>query len=205
MGRGEEIDLAGDAQRRLSVLFEEARACTRCPSMEGHPRILGPECGVATARCLVLGEAPGWQGAAQTGVPLHGDRAGETFERLLEDAGIRREDVFVSNAVLCVPRDPSGEARAPAKREIASCTHFVRSLIDLLDPALVVTLGGSALASTDIVAPHGLSLRWDAGEVHRWFGRFLLPLYHPGARTPSQRPWAKQREDYALWASLLYG
>ncbi len=41
--------------------------------------------------------------------------------------------------------------------------------------------------------------------MKRWYRRFLLPLYHPGARAMIQRPWARQREDYALLASLLYG
>ena len=190
---------------RLEVIFEDASRCTRCSSMSGHPRVLNRACGTETARCLVVGEAPGPTGAVQTGVPLHGDRTGETFERLLDEAGIRRSDLFVTNAVLCSPAAPSGEGRNPSKSEIGRCTHFVRALIDALDPALVVTLGARALASTDVVHPHGLTLRWDGGEVHRWFGRFLLPLYHPGARAMIQRPLSKQRADYALWASLLYG
>lgn len=203
MGQEQEAELR--RADRLEVIFEEANACTRCPSMSGHPRVLNSECGTDAARCIVIGEAPGPSGAVQTGIPLHGDRTGENFERLLDEAGIRRSDLFVTNAVLCSPADPSGAGRNPLRSEISRCTHFVRSLIDALDPALVVTLGATALASTDIVHPHGLSLRWDGGEVHRWFGRFLLPLYHPGTRALIQRPLPQQRADYALWASLLYG
>lgn len=184
---------------KLDVIVEDARACTRCPTMHGRPRVLGPECGPETARCLVLAEAPGPRGAAQTGVPLHGDRSGDSFETLLAEAGIDRRDLFVSNAVLCSP-----DGRPPSKAEVGTCSHFVRALIETLDPAIVVTLGATALASTEHLAPHGLTLRWDVGDVKRWFGRFLLPLYHPGPRAMIQRPWARQREDYALWASLLY-
>jgi uracil-DNA glycosylase len=67
-----------------------------------------------------------------------------------------------------------------------------------------VTLGATALEAAEGIAPHGLTLKWDVGDVHRWNGRFLLPLYHPGARSTIQRPWAHQRRDFALLASLLH-
>ncbi len=120
--------------------------------MEGRPRVLGPECGPATARCLVLAEAPGERGAAQTGVPLHGDHTGEHFEQLLAESGIRRQDLFVSNVVLCSPG-----RRKPSRSEIVRCSTHVRALIDCLDPAIVVTLGAVALESTEHLEPHGFS------------------------------------------------
>ena len=46
-------------------------------------------------------------------------------------------------------------------------------------------------------------LRWDVGDVHRWYGRFVVPLYHPGARAMIQRPWAQQKRDYQRLRSLL--
>lgn len=172
--------------------------------MTGRPRVLGPDSGTSDARCLVLAEAPGLHGAVHTGVPLHGDRTGDTFEQLLVEAGIRREDLFISNAVLCAPVDDDGAGRTPSRSEVARCTHFVGELIECLDPAIVVTLGATALSSTEQLEPHGLMLRWDAGDIKRWFGRFLLPLYHPGPRSTILRPWSRQRQDFALLASLLY-
>ena len=172
--------------------------------MQGHPRVLGPESGSADSRCLVIAEAPGPRGAAQTGVPLRGDRTGDTFDQLLAEADIRRRDLFISNAVLCAPLDAEGAGRSPFKSEIETCTHFFRSLVACLDPAIVVTLGATALESADRIEPHGLMLRWDAGDIKRWYGRFLLPLYHPGPRSTILRPWSQQRRDFALLASLLY-
>lgn len=165
--------------------------------------MLNEACGGAAARCLVLGEAPGRYGADRTGVPFHGDRTGENFERLLASASIRRVDLFVSNAVLCSPRDDEGGGRKPTRAEITHCSGFVRSLIECIDPAIVVTLGATALAAAGQIESHGLTLKWDVGEVRRWHGRFLLPLYHPGTRAMIQRPWATQRRDWAQLASLL--
>jgi uracil-DNA glycosylase family 4 len=190
-------------RRRLEVIFEEARGCTRCSTMHGRPRVLSERNGSASARCLVVGEAPGMHGAAETGVPLHGDRTGDSFEQLLVEAGIRRNEIFVTNAVLCSPKEDDEHSRKPHKAEIERCSHFVKSLIDALDPAIVVTLGATALESLGAVVPHTLSLKWDVGEVHRWNGRFVLPLYHPGARAMIQRSWADQRRDYKLLRSLL--
>lgn len=172
--------------------------------MAGRPHTLGPGSGEATARCLVVAEAPGVRGAQQTGVPLHGDHVGDHFERLLSDAGMRREDLFITNTVLCAPRTKDDRARSPSRKEIGRCAHFLRELVGSLSPVLVVTLGATALGALEEIAPHGLSLRHHVGQARRWHGRFLLPLYHPSSRAMIKRSWARQREDYALWRSLLY-
>lgn len=193
----------GAPDKRLDLIIAEARACTRCPTMEGRPRVLSRANGSESARCLVLGEAPGMHGAASSGVPLHGDRAGDAFETLLDEAGIARGELFISNAVLCSPKAADQKGRKPSKAEIQKCTHFVRALLEEIDPAIVVTLGVTALASLAAIAPHSLALKWDVGEAHRWNGRFVLPLYHPGPRATIQRPWAQQLKDWKLLRSLL--
>jgi uracil-DNA glycosylase family 4 len=171
--------------------------------MHGRPRVLSAANGSETARCLVVAEAPGRNGAASTGVPLKGDRTGDAFEKLLGAARISRDELFISNAVLCNPTGDDGESRKPTKAEVKRCTYFVSALIDALDPAIVVTLGATALSSLAWITPHELTLKWDVGEVHRWNGRFVLPLFHPGARATIQRPWSEQMRDWKLLRSLL--
>ncbi|MEM9191608.1 MAG: uracil-DNA glycosylase [Myxococcota bacterium] len=188
---------------RLGVLIEEAAECTRCPTMAGRSRVLGARNGSPFARCLVVAEAPGRLGASLTGVPLRGDRTGDNFDSLLEGAGIDRADLFITNAVLCTPKERTQRSRPPSKAEVARCTYFLRNLIFVIGPAIVVTLGSTALAATEAIEGHGLLLKWNAGSVHRWYGRFLLPLYHPGARAMIQRSLAEQQRDYAEWGALL--
>jgi len=188
---------------RLATIIDDAQSCTRCSTMHGRPRVLSAANGPETARCLVLAEAPGFHGAAATGVPLKGDRTGDSFDKLLTSAGIGREELFISNAVLCSPRTEDGKGRKPSKAEVKSCTHFVRALIDALDPAIVVPLGATALSALAVIAPHDLTLKWDVGEVHRWNARFILPLFHPGARSTIQRPHADQMRDWKLLRTLL--
>ena len=94
-------------------LVEAARACRRCPRMEGRTRAIGPENGPLDARVLFVAEAPGRLGADRTGVPLSGDQTGRNFDALLVSAGIDRRRLFVTNAVLCNPRRPDGRNDRP--------------------------------------------------------------------------------------------
>jgi len=192
-----------ERQKRLAQLIDDSRECTACATMPGEPRALGEANGDVDARCLVVATAPGPRGAERTGIPLHGDRAGTSFERLLEHAGLRREHLFISNAVLCAPTDGEGRARKAREDELRNCSKHLSGLIVALDPKLVVTLGATALRALQQLAPHDVELAQDVGRPLRWMARWLLPLYHPGPRAMIHRSWAEQKRDYKLWKSLM--
>jgi uracil-DNA glycosylase family 4 len=149
---------------------------------------------------MFIGEAPGRLGADKSGIPFHGDKAGHNFESLLEFAGISRRNIFVTNAVLCNPRDGDGNNATPRRDELKNCAAHLRAQIDLVAPKLVVTLGTVALAGLDFVSPHGLQLAESVRSVHSWYGRKLIPLYHPGQRAMTHRSLANQRSDYQFVA-----
>ncbi len=197
------LDLA-QRRQRLEVLQGEARACEACPGMAGRPRTMGDPSATLEERCLVVATAPGptKAGTTQSPVPLDGDHTGDAFSRLLADADLPRDQLYVTNAVLCPPRK-AGRSRKVRAAEIANCSRYLSGLMVVLDPVLVVTLGTTALRAVAELAPHRLSLGRDVGGVHRWMGRWLLPLYHPGPRAMIHRPWAAQRRDYATWRSLM--
>ena len=98
--------------RDLDGLFATVANCAACPAMGCRP-VLSPANGSAGAGVLFVGEAPGRFGAGRTGVPFQGDVAGQRFERLLAEAGLRRAEVFVTNAVLCNPRTADGRNDRP--------------------------------------------------------------------------------------------
>jgi len=116
------------------TLVERVQACRLCPRMEGRRRVLGAGNGALQARVLFLAEAPGRLGGDRTGRPLTSDQTGRNFARLLDGIGWRREDVFVSNAVLCNPRDDAGRNAPPSAREIRHCSAHLRDLLTMLDP-----------------------------------------------------------------------
>lgn len=164
--------------------------------MCGSVRVLSYANGPTTAPLMFVGEAPGRMGADRTAVPFHGDVAGDNFEKLLDLAGLRRASVFVTNAVLCNPRDADGNNSPPTAQEVERCAHHLRAQIEVVQPRLVMTLGAVALDATRLVESHDLSLRDSVRSANKWFGRLLLPLYHPGARAMVHRSFANQTADY---------
>jgi uracil-DNA glycosylase family 4 len=152
---------------------------------------------------LFVAEAPGRLGADRTGVPLHGDRTGDNFEMLLSNIDWKREDVFITNAVLCNPRDEKGNNAPPSKREIANCAANLEMTINLVNPEVVVALGAVALTSLGFVSAHRATLRDDVAKAMPWNRRLLVPLYHPGPRAIIHRSLLSQRADYVLLAKLV--
>ncbi|MDQ2931642.1 MAG: uracil-DNA glycosylase [Gemmatimonadota bacterium] len=173
--------------------------------MRGRRRVLGAGNGAIRARTLFVAEAPGRLGAEMSGIPLHGDQTGKNFERLLAAVGLRRDDVFITNAVLCNPQSPSGTNDRPTRAEIVRCSHFLSETIAVVDPALVIALGVSALAALSRVERHDLTLRVDLARPTRWFGRYFAALYHPSPRTRVFRSFSEQVDDLArcLQTSIL--
>lgn len=194
-----------DRAERFAAVAARAHACRRCPRMDGRTRAIGPANGPLDARVLFVAEAPGRLGADRTGVPLSGDQTGRNFERLLASAGIERSEVFVTNAVLCNPRRPDGLNAPPTRLEIRNCSEHLRALIELLNPAWVVSLGRAALGALAVIEPHDRQLARDVGSPIAWYGRRLAPLYHPGPRAVARRGFGQQTADYAALARLLNG
>lgn len=184
-------------------LVERVRACRKCPRMEGSARVLGLGCGPLDAQVVFIGEAPGRLGADSTELPFHGDRAGHNFESLIEQVGISRYQSFVTNAVLCNPKDAAGNNATPTLTEVANCAPHLEEQLALIDPRVVVTLGATSLRACQQVAEHSLELRTAVRTANPWAGRTLIPLYHPGQRAMVHRSFANQLADYQFVAERL--
>lgn len=189
---------------RFADLVESVQHCDLCPRLCDRRRVLSPANGNLNAKVLFVAEAPGRLGADRTGVPLHGDRTGENFESLLGNVGWKREDVFITNAVLCNPKDDNGNNGTPSQEEIANCAAYLEMVIALVCPDVVATLGATALAALDMLTPHGLQLRDAIGTLTPWRKTHLFPLYHPGPRAIIHRSLPKQRADFMRLAKIVH-
>jgi len=152
-----------------------------------------------------LGEAPGRLGAGRTGVPFSGDEAGRRFERLLSVAGLPRAEVFITNAVLCLPLDANGRNRTPSAAELRTCAGWLSATIDAVDPGLVVAMGRTALESLRRVELHALSLADTGRPPIPWRRRELAVVYHPGARSQVHRRWSQQIDDWRALGGAVRG
>jgi uracil-DNA glycosylase len=171
----------GSRRDRLVELYREASECTRCPLSETRTRVVFGS-GDADADLMFIGEGPGAEEDRQ-GLPFVG-RAGAVLAELLEEIGLSREDVWISNVVRCRP--PGN--RDPQPLEIESCQPYTDGQIALIQPRVIGTLGNFATRLlTGSRAP--ISRVRGTPQVHSLGGRalFLMPLFHPAAalRTPS--------------------
>jgi uracil-DNA glycosylase family 4 len=187
----------------FACLVNQVQSCRLCPRMEGRTRVFGPLNGSIDTAALFVAEAPGRLGADRWQVPLFGDQTGHAFEELLQIAGLNRQQIFITNAVLCNPRDEHGNNAPPTRQEIENCSQHLRETIVLIQPRYVITLGQVALKALHYLAPHDLTLAQHVGCSYAWYGRWLIPLYHPGSRARVHRPFAMQKEDYLRLKVLL--
>ncbi len=109
--------------------------CTRCPALVECRSQIVNGVGPGDADLLFVGEGPGKQ-EDQQGEPFVG-RSGSVLDDKLEEFGIEREDVRITNCVRCRPP----ENRDPTKEELNNCREYLESEIDQVDPDVVVTLG----------------------------------------------------------------
>jgi DNA polymerase len=197
-----------DAERdaAFDLLASEAQACLRCPRMQERVAVLSRANGSLRPRVLFICEAPGRKGGDRTRIPMQGDASGVTFRKLLAQIDLPAEEIFITNAVLCNPRKPSGANDRPTSEERRNCADFLRRQLDLLTPPLVVSVGAMALEALAALESHGLSLAQDVGRNVAWRGTRLIPVYHPSPQVLiSRRSLERQAQDWqAIRAALTF-
>lgn len=139
--------------------------------------------GPLNPKLMLIGEAPGEQETLM-GRPFVG-KAGKNLDRFLELAGMRREEIYISNAVKIRPTKTGKTGRIsnrpPTKEEIALFRPWLLREIDLVAPQVIATLGNVPLFAVTgdrrltIGEAHGRVM--EAGET----GRRLFALYHPAS------------------------
>lgn len=191
-------------ERQFEILTREAADCIRCERMTERQAVLGPLNGSLRPKVMFVAEAPGRNGADRTRIPFHGDTSGKNFETLLASIQLTREEIFITNSVMCSPRKASGANDKPTRTEIRNCSDYLQRTIALLDPPVIATLGAVALDALKLIEPHEYRLRDHAAQVLDWNGRRLIPLYHPSPQVIiTVRPLARQIEDFKTLAAAI--
>jgi DNA polymerase len=127
-----------ERRRALEQVAAEVAVCTLCP-LHATRTLAVPGEGQADTEVVFVGEGPGYN-EDQQGRPFVG-AAGTLLNDLLRQIGWKRQDVYITNVVKCRP--PSN--RDPEPHEIAACAPYLSRQLEILDPAVVVTLGRHSL------------------------------------------------------------
>jgi DNA polymerase len=196
--------LVDHRRQQFVAIAADASTCVRCPAMCGRTAVLSHLNGKLDARVMFIGEAPGRKGADRTRIPFSGDQSGKNFAGFLAAAGLNRSEIFITSAALCNPRSASGANRRPSAAEIRNCSDFLRRTIELIQPAIIATLGTVALEALKLIHYHEFTLRNDAAKVRRWNDRLLIPLYHPSPQVLiTSRNERAQVQDYRVVARVV--
>ena len=160
-------------------LRQQCMSCRACGLADTRTNVVFGV-GDPRAEVLLVGEAPGEREALE-GRPFVG-RAGKNLDAFLEGARIRREELYVTNAVKFRPTRASAAGRTvnrpPTQEEIRLFAPWLRREITLVDPQCVVTLGNVPLRA---VTEKRLTIGDVHGRLLKAEGRPLFPLYHPAS------------------------
>lgn len=171
---------------------------------EGEKKVLVFGEGRVGAPVMMIGEAPGEQESLQ-GRPFVG-KAGRNLDAFLQEAGMDRAELYVTNTVKFRPtrRSAAGRIvnRPPTQEEIRLFAPWLLREIELVDPRCVITLGNVPLKAL-------AGREWVIGEAHgratAWNGRWLYPMYHPASVIYNPSLKDVYRQDIARFAAWNRG
>jgi len=186
-----------ERREELISVYREMCDSHACPLAGTRTRLVFGA-GNANADLMFVGEAPG-ANEDQQGLPFVG-RAGKLLDDLLEEIGLQRGDVFITNVICCRP--PGN--RDPLPEEIEACRPYLLRKIELIEPKIICTLGNFA---TKLLtgSPLGITKVHGRPQEREVAGRVVLlnPLFHPAAALRTDSVKQLLREDFAKLPGLL--
>ncbi len=189
----------GPAQNKAELLVairDRVRVCTKCAHLACSRTQTVFGVGNPDADLMFVGEAPGAE-EDQQGEPFVG-RAGQLLTKILKAMNFAREEVYIANILKCRPDTPKGSFgnRPPTPTEMQTCRPYLLEQIQIIQPEVLVALGGIAVEGL-------LGLRKTMRELRgRWHTYNDIPLmitYHPAYLLRNQAPSEKRK----VWEDML--
>src|SRR5919108_4766168 len=184
---------AMNAEQELKKLAKRIKVCTRCELHRSRKEAVPGE-GPTHAEIMFIGEAPGAREDEQ-GRPFVG-ASGRFLDQLLEQAGLTRAAVWITNVVKCRP--PGN--RDPLPDEIEICTsNYLQHQIEIVDPSIIVTLGRHSMG----LFFKGAKITEIHGQMRQVGERYVIAMYHPAAALHQQTLKSVIMADFAKLPALL--
>jgi DNA polymerase len=180
----------------LAALREAASGCTGCPLYKlGTQTVFGE--GSKRADVMFVGEQPG-DAEDLAGKPFVGP-AGKLLDRALEEAGINRAEVYVTNAVKHFKWEPRGKRRIhqkPSSRDIAACRPWLEGELRAVKPHVLVCLG--ATAAQTIFGPQFRVTKQRGEVMQSEFSAKTVATVHPSSllRAPDEETRAREYANF---------
>jgi len=192
-----------EKEKLIKELENQIKVCQKCELHKLRNNAVPGE-GNVNSKIMLIGLGPGKEEDLQ-GRPFVG-AAGRFLNELLARVGIKREDVYITNVVKCIP--PNNK---PTEKQIAICTSlYLDKQIEIIKPKLIITLG--EIATRYIFEKNGkkfinMSVH---GKVFEFKNYFVLPMFHPASAlyNPNLREiiindWEKNKEFIRNFLSSL--
>ncbi|MGD0643589.1 MAG: uracil-DNA glycosylase [Candidatus Bathyarchaeia archaeon] len=159
---------------------------------KGQKRVIGT--GSPDPIVFFLGESPGRLGADQTGIPFTKDRSGKLLRKMIEEIGLRDEEVYISNVLKCNPRNEQGRNRRPSIKELTNCREYLLAELRIIRPKVTVPLG--ELAAREFLGEKVCMSKINGKMFsHVEFGA-VFPLFHPGYIIRGNYSVLRYRQDF---------
>ena len=180
-------------EKKLEKLAKQIKVCTRCELHRSRTEAVPGE-GPTHAEIMFIGEGPGASEDKQ-GHPFVG-ASGKFLDQLLEQAGVTRTDVFITNVVKCRP--PGN--RDPLPDEVEICTsNYLQHQIKIINPSIIVTLGRHSMS----LFFKGAKITQIHGQMRKIDDRFVIAMFHPAAALHQLSLKSTIMADFAKLPELL--
>jgi uracil-DNA glycosylase len=185
-----------DHEQRIATLREKVLVCTKCSHLAAFRHTVVFGVGNPRADLMFVGEAPGADEDLR-GEPFVG-RAGELLTRIIETMGFKRSDVYIANVLKCRPDMPKGSSgnRPPTPEEMQTCLPYLRAQIEIIEPKVMVALGGVAMKGLFGTSEPMKSLR---GRWHSFGNIPVMATFHPSYLLRNQALTEKRK----VWEDML--
>ena len=180
----------------LQELRERAGVCQKCPNLAASRKNVVFGVGDTDAALMFVGEAPGAEEDVK-GEPFVGP-AGQLLTRIIQTMGLSREKVYIANVLKCRPETPgqSFGNRKPTPEEMSTCLPYLQAQIDLIQPKIIVALGGTAIEG---LFGKTLGVTRLRGKWQRFRGTPVMPTFHPSYLLHKEALGEKRK----VWEDML--
>lgn len=186
-----------DKKAKLAALIKEMEEeAGRLPLTKKAVDIVPPE-GNPSAEVMFIGEAAGYHESVQRR-PFVG-AAGKLLNETLQEIGVKREEVWISNVLKCRPSNN----RDPLPEEIEAYRPYLDKEIDIIQPKIIVTLGrfsmGKFLPGAKISQVHGQArwTNWQGGKT------LVVPMFHPAAALRAGEVMRRFKADFGKLKQII--